>query len=115
MVSYHTPEIKKQSKQWIEKGQPGPIKARVHANRTKQMLLAFFDNKDLIYTNIVLRGSMVNANYIVKALGTFMKSEEKEAGDGVPGLVLPLGQCAGPHCCHRPDVDESCCSRISPW
>jgi hypothetical protein len=24
MVSYHTPETKKQSKQWLEKGQPGP-------------------------------------------------------------------------------------------
>jgi hypothetical protein len=27
MVCYHTPETKKQSKQWIKKGKPGPIKA----------------------------------------------------------------------------------------
>jgi histone-lysine N-methyltransferase SETMAR len=78
MVSYHTSETKKQSKQWIEKGQPGPIKARVHASRTKQMLLVFFDNKGLNYTNIVPRGSMVNANYILKALGTFMKHLKKK-------------------------------------
>jgi histone-lysine N-methyltransferase SETMAR len=78
MVSYHTPETKKQSKQWIKKGQPGPIKARVHASRTKQMLLAFFDSKGLIYTNIVPRGSMVNATYIVKALGTFMQHLKKK-------------------------------------
>ncbi len=27
MVSYHSPQTKRQSKQWIEKGKPGPIKA----------------------------------------------------------------------------------------
>jgi hypothetical protein len=84
MVSYHTPETKKQSKQWVEKGQPGPIKARVHASRTKQMLLAFFDSKGLIYTNIVPRGTMVNANYIVKALGTFMQHLKKKRPEMVP-------------------------------
>ncbi len=73
MVSFHTPETKRQSRQWIKKGQPGPIKAKVHASRTKQMVLAFFDSKGLIYTNIVPRGTTVNAAYIVKALATFMK------------------------------------------
>ena len=47
-VSFHTPETKQQSKQWIKKGQPGPIKARVHASRQKQMLLAYFDSKGVI-------------------------------------------------------------------
>jgi AraC-like DNA-binding protein len=37
-VSFHTPETKQQSKQWVKKGQPGPIKARVHATRSKQMV-----------------------------------------------------------------------------
>ncbi len=48
VVGYHTPETKTQSKQRIEKGQPGPIKARLHVSHTKHMLLAFFDNKGLI-------------------------------------------------------------------
>ncbi len=43
MVSYHTPQTKRQSKQWIKKGSPGPVKAKVAASRTKQMLVAFFD------------------------------------------------------------------------
>ena len=30
MVSLHTPETKKQSKRWVPRGQPGPVKARVH-------------------------------------------------------------------------------------
>lgn len=72
-VSFHTPETKRQSMQWLPKGQPGPIKAKVHATRTKQMVLCFFDSKGLIYTNYVPRGTTVNANYIVEALGRFMK------------------------------------------
>jgi hypothetical protein len=41
-VYMHTPKIKKQSKLWLEKGVPGPVKAKVHAARTKTMVLAFF-------------------------------------------------------------------------
>jgi histone-lysine N-methyltransferase SETMAR len=72
-VSFHTPETKKQSKQWVKKGQPGPIKARVHATRTKQMVLVFFDAKGVIYTNYVPRGKTVNASYIKEALRRFLK------------------------------------------
>jgi histone-lysine N-methyltransferase SETMAR len=71
-VSFHTPESKMQSKQWTKKGQPGPIKAKVHATRNKQMVLAFFDNEGLIYTNYVPKGQTVNANYIVDALSKFL-------------------------------------------
>jgi hypothetical protein len=56
MVCYHTPQSKKQSQQWIKKGQPGPIKVKVQASRTKQMLLAFFDSKGLIYMHIDTEG-----------------------------------------------------------
>ena len=72
-VAYHTPESKRQSKQWLAKGEPGPIKAKSQVSRTKQMVLAFFDHKGLIYTNIVPRGQTVNGQYIVTALGRFWK------------------------------------------
>ena len=42
-VSMHTPETKSQSKKWLKKGTPGPIKAKVHATCTKQMVIMFFD------------------------------------------------------------------------
>jgi hypothetical protein len=43
----------------------GPVwlKAKVHATRTKQMALAFFKFKDLIYTNLKARGT--NGEYLV--------------------------------------------------
>ena len=37
------------------------------------MVLAFHDNKGLIYTNMVPRGTTVNADYIVGALKQFFK------------------------------------------
>jgi histone-lysine N-methyltransferase SETMAR len=72
MVSYRTPQNKKQSKQWIKKGKPGPSKARVNASRTKQMLLEFLDSKGLVYTHIMLKRTTINANYNLVVLGKFM-------------------------------------------
>jgi histone-lysine N-methyltransferase SETMAR len=73
-VSFHMPESKQQSKQWLVKGSPSLIKAKVHATRKKQMVLAFFDSKGLIYTNFVPRGRTVNSAYIIEALTHFLKT-----------------------------------------
>jgi hypothetical protein len=35
---------------------PGPVKAKVVATRTKQMVLAFFDDQGVVYTNYDPRG-----------------------------------------------------------
>ncbi len=43
------------------------------ASCTKQVLVAFFDNKGLVYTHIVPRGVTINANYTIIVLGKFMK------------------------------------------
>ncbi len=47
-VLFHTPETKKQLMQWVKKGQPGPIKVRVQATRSKQMVFVFFNAKGVI-------------------------------------------------------------------
>jgi hypothetical protein len=71
-ISFQTLETRQQSKLWTKKGQPGPIKDKVQATRSEQMVLAFSDNEGLIYMNYVPRGKMVNANYIVEALKRFL-------------------------------------------
>ena len=73
-VSMHTPETKSQSKQWLKKGTPGPIKAKVHATRTKQMVIAFFDSQGMVYSNYVPRGQTVNAAFILESLRRFLKT-----------------------------------------
>jgi hypothetical protein len=52
VAPFHTPEMTQHSKQWLKK-EPCPIKTKGYATRAKQMVLAFFDNKGLIYTNYV--------------------------------------------------------------
>jgi hypothetical protein len=58
-VSFYTPETKQQSKQWVKNSQPALLKAKVHASRTKQMILVFFDAKGVIYTNLVPKGQLL--------------------------------------------------------
>jgi hypothetical protein len=50
----HTPETKHQSKQWLAKGMKRQMKAKVHATRKKQMVLAFFNAQGLIYSTRTL-------------------------------------------------------------
>jgi hypothetical protein len=60
--------------------------------RTKQMVLAYFNSKSLIYMNYRSQGATVNAKYIVEALGKFMKILKAEAvRDGCQSLVVPQG------------------------
>ena len=60
-----------QSKQWVKKVSPGPSKCKTQSSRIKQMVPAFNDNMGLIYTNLVTRGTTVNAEYIVGNLKCF--------------------------------------------
>jgi histone-lysine N-methyltransferase SETMAR len=72
-VSFHTLVTKRMSKQWVKKGQPDPRKAKVHATRTKKMVLVFFDTKGVIYMNCIPKGETINAKYVKKALARFLK------------------------------------------
>ncbi len=49
-MSLHTPERKNQPKQWLKKGSPGLIKARVNASHKNVKVLAFFDCEVMIYS-----------------------------------------------------------------
>jgi hypothetical protein len=103
-LSFHTPETKQQSRQWLPNGQPGPVKAKIHAARTKHMVLAFFNNKGLFYTNYVLRRNMVNARYIGGGPWQVYEDLRKEvASDGDQGLDVPLEQRPSAHHCHHED------------
>ncbi len=60
-------------------------KAKVHASRSKHIILAFFNFMGSIYINH-FKGTSVHSNYIVDALGKFFKvfkqkRLEMEAGD----------------------------------
>ncbi len=85
VVSMHTPETKLQSRQWLKKGTPGPIKAKVVMSRTKQMVLSFCDDKGMVYMNHVPRGATMIADYIIDALKKFLKALRQKRLDLGPG------------------------------
>ncbi len=73
LVSYFTPETKRMSKEWTLKGKPVPLKAKVQASHSKQLVLAFFDLRGLIYTYIASRSATINALYVIDVLGKFWR------------------------------------------
>ncbi len=50
----------------VSQGSVGPVKAKVHTIRTKPMVLAFFNNKGLGFTNYVPRGTTMNVSFIMR-------------------------------------------------
>jgi hypothetical protein len=74
VVSFHTPESKNLPKKWLKKGTPGSVLSQVHTRRSKQVVLAFLDNKGMVYTYYIPRGKIGNANNTIKAPLTFQKA-----------------------------------------
>ncbi len=81
----HTPTTKQQSKQWLKKKTPGPLKVKVHDTRTKMMVLTFFDSKGMVYNNYVPKGQTVNKEYVIKALQKFLRKLRKQRPEMVDG------------------------------
>jgi hypothetical protein len=99
MVCYHTPKTKKNSQNngsRRENKAPSRPKSRP---ATPSRWMAFFYYQGFIYTHI-MPGGPRSTEYIVKALGTFMRHFKKKRPEMVsPGEVFLLGQCSGPHPC----------------
>ncbi len=50
----------------MKKVNQAPLKAKVHAARTKHMVFTFFDDQGMIYRHTFPTDSSVNAAYIAK-------------------------------------------------
>ena len=67
-VFQYDPETKRQSMQWKITGSPRPKKARMSKLKIKVMLIAFFDQKDLVHHEFVPEGETVNQYFCQKVL-----------------------------------------------
>jgi hypothetical protein len=77
MVSFHTPEMKKQSKQWCSQGPASPLKGG-HFSQTKQMVMEFFYSCGLIFLYIRPSATFINATNTIKALSNFLEHFKKK-------------------------------------
>ena len=99
-VSYHTLETKEQSKKWVKKRSPGPIKCKTQASRVKQMLLSFHNREDLIYTNMVPRGNHCQRRIHYQCPQSVFEEDDAEETTKRGRVYPPLGQCPYPHRAH---------------
>ena len=67
-VHHFTPESKQQSKQWVEKGQPPPKKAKVIPSAGKVMATVFWDAKGIIFIDYLAKGKTINGEYYANLL-----------------------------------------------
>ena len=75
IVSFYTPETKKQSKQWIKKGHQGQSRPRSIPAGPSRWSWPSLIPRCLIYTNMMPRFTIVNLTYIMKVLVNFLKKK----------------------------------------
>lgn len=68
-IFFHTPEVKERSKQWLSKGSPGPVKAKVIAPRKSRSLLLRLPRPHL---PAILQGTSINGDFTIEALKKFL-------------------------------------------
>ncbi len=83
-VGCYTPEMKRQSMQWVGKGEAAPKKTKTMKSERKLLYILFFDFKGPIYQHFVPRGQTINSDYYIEVPRTFlchlqMKRPEKLA------------------------------------
>ncbi|UYV69543.1 hypothetical protein LAZ67_6003931 [Cordylochernes scorpioides] len=59
-VYQYDPETKRQSSQWIERGEPKPKKARLTNSKVKTLLVTFFDINGLVHHEFIPFGRTIN-------------------------------------------------------
>ncbi len=96
-VAYSTPELKKQSAQWLPKGSPAPTKAKAQPIVRKVMLIAFFDIHGMVYQHYTPRGQTINSVYYTEVLSTFLKHLAKKRPEKVVNSWLLHQDNVRPH------------------
>jgi hypothetical protein len=90
MVSYHTPAVKKQSKQWLEKG-----KSPHQPDETDDFCIPSIAR--VRSTCTLPSGAIISANYMMMVLGKYMQSLWKKRPEMVQGDRFFHGDNAHAH------------------
>jgi histone-lysine N-methyltransferase SETMAR len=67
-IHHYTPETKEQSRQWTNRGEPTPKKAKTILSAGKVMATVFWDSKGLLYVDYLQKGRTINAQYYADLL-----------------------------------------------
>lgn len=64
----YDPETKRQSSEWLSKGEPRPKKVRQEKSKIKTMLICFYDSEGIVHKEFVPTGQTVNKEYYLEVL-----------------------------------------------
>lgn len=67
-VHHFTPETKEQSKQWTERGESAPKKAKTVPSAGKVMASVFWDARGIIFIDYLQKGKTINGEYYANLL-----------------------------------------------
>lgn len=96
-VLYSTPELKRLSTEWVEKGSNLPRKAKVMGSMKKITLSTFFDIKGMVYQHYVLDNQIINSDYYIGVMTNFLKLLRKKRPEKVANMWLLHQDNARPH------------------
>ena len=91
----YQPESKQQSKVWIKKGNPPPVKFKTTKSAGKTMITVFWDCKRVVLVDILPRGTTMTGKYYAGLLGRLREAVKKERR----GILLQHDN-ASPHTSH---------------
>ncbi len=88
-IHHYDPESKEESKQWKHTTSPPPKKAKVQASAKKIMLSVFWDERGVLLTDYLRRGTTINAQYYVNLLQKLRDAiKTKRRGMLTKGVLL---------------------------
>jgi histone-lysine N-methyltransferase SETMAR len=100
-LPYFMPENKTQSKQWIQRDDDPPVKAKPNHFEKKVMLTTFWDADGIIWSDFMPDNATITAEYYCTLLTTVHeKIRRKRPGKRSKGILF-LHDNARPHTAHR--------------
>lgn len=76
-VHHFTPEMKKQSKQWTERGESAPKKAKTVPSADKVMASVFLDACEIIFIDYLQKRKTINGKYYANLLRRLKSRKRK--------------------------------------
>ena len=96
-VRHFTPETKKQSKQWTERGKSAPKKAKAVPSAGKVMASVFWDARGIIFIDHLQKGKTINSKYYANLLQRLSNENKEKWLHLVKKSVVSLRQYTNSH------------------
>lgn len=96
-LHHYTPEMKRQSMQWLEKGEKAPTKAKSFPSAGKVMATVFWDVRGIIHIDYLEKGKTINGPYYANLLDKVKEVLQEKRAHFQNKKIFFLQDNAPPH------------------